>query len=282
MKKEREDWSRLYHKILKGIEAIIDAQRIVKDMKKMVEEMNTTIMEMKETILMASINNQTVNTMNIMQISKDLQYLVQSDMDKQAFQIQRIPANELDRYKERGNRYVDKNIQEIQELYVDEEMKKEKEKVEDDEVILIKPYEVSTTTSLSSQTSFIIDEVENLFKYMKFVQSPTQTRLFKPPPHYQSLKSRGEQDPLFWKEVVMAFVNQKHNTNTAKNGYQIQMFQGGPPHEPYFIAIDNWDQIIISSSKKIVAIHVKFTNGRLSFSISLFIFIFISVLFFYF
>jgi len=78
-------------------------------------------------------------------------------------------ADKLDHYKGRDNRYMDDNIQEIQELYVDEEMKKEKGKVEDNEVILIKPYEVSTTTSSSSQTSFITDEVENLFKYMKFV-----------------------------------------------------------------------------------------------------------------
>jgi len=28
------------------------------------------------------------------------------------------------------------------------------------------------------------------------------------------------------------------------------MYQKGPPHEPYFIAIDNQDQIIIGSSKK--------------------------------
>ena len=83
-----------------------------------------------------------------------------------------------------------------------------------------------------------------------------QMRLFKPPPHYQSLKSRGEQDPLFWKEVAIVLMNQKHNTNTARNGYQILMFQGGPPHEPYFIAIDNRDQIIIGPSKKIVATHV--------------------------
>jgi len=33
MKKEREDWSRLYHKTLKGIEAMINVQRMVKDMK---------------------------------------------------------------------------------------------------------------------------------------------------------------------------------------------------------------------------------------------------------
>ena len=72
MKREREDWSRLYHKILKGIETIIDVQRMVKNMKKMAEEANTTIIEVEETILMASINNWTTNTMNITQISEDL------------------------------------------------------------------------------------------------------------------------------------------------------------------------------------------------------------------
>ena len=72
MKKEREDWSRLYHKTLKGIKAMINVQRIVKDIKKMVEEMNTMITEMEGTILMVSINNWTVNTTKIMQISKDL------------------------------------------------------------------------------------------------------------------------------------------------------------------------------------------------------------------
>jgi len=92
---------------------------------------------------------------------------------------------------------VEENIREIQELYIKEENKGEGEVVEDKEVILVKPYEVSTTTSSSSSTSFIMDEVKNLIKYMKFVQMPSQTRIFKPPPHYQSLKSRGEQDSVF-------------------------------------------------------------------------------------
>ena len=76
MKKEREDWMRIYYKILKGIKTMIDIQRMVKDIKKMAEEANMTIMEMKGSILMASINNRVTNAMNIMQISKDLQYLV--------------------------------------------------------------------------------------------------------------------------------------------------------------------------------------------------------------
>ena len=54
----------------------------------------------------------------------------------------------------------------------------------------------------------------------------------------------------------MAFLEKKYNTNTARNRYQIHMFQGSPLHEPYFITIDNKDQIIIGPSKKIVAMHV--------------------------
>ena len=170
MKKEREDWMRLYHKTLKGLETIIDVQRTVKDIKKMAEKANTMITEIEGPVLMANINNRTTNATNIAQISEDLRYLVQSNMNKQAFQIQRMLADELDHYKERGNKYVDNNIWEIQELYIDEEMKNEEGKVEDEEVILIKPYNVSTIiSSSSSQTSFIMDEVENLLKYMKFM-----------------------------------------------------------------------------------------------------------------
>ena len=116
---------------------------------------------------MASINNRTTNATNIAQISENLQYLVQSDIDKQMFQVQRMLANELDHYKERGNKYVDDNIREIQELYIEEE--KKEEKVEDEEVILVRPYKVSVTTSSSSKTSFIMDEVKNIIKYIKFV-----------------------------------------------------------------------------------------------------------------
>ena len=79
MKREREDWMKLYHKTLKGIEAMIDVQRMVKDLKKIVEETNMMITEMKGMILTASINNWMVNTMNITQILEDLRYMVQSD-----------------------------------------------------------------------------------------------------------------------------------------------------------------------------------------------------------
>ena len=72
---------RLYYKTLKGIEAMINVQRMMKDLKKIAKEMSTTVMEMEETILTASINNWITNVMNITQMVEDLQYLIQSDMD---------------------------------------------------------------------------------------------------------------------------------------------------------------------------------------------------------
>jgi len=210
----------MYHKILKGLEAMIDVQKQVRDMMKIAVKTNTTITEMEDTILKASTNNRVINATNITGVSKDLRYLIQSDMENWIFQIQWMLANELDTYKRKGNVYVENNIKEIQELSKEEESKKERGHIKEEEVILVKPYEVSKSSSLMTLTmSFITDEVKNLLKYMKFVRSPMQIQLFQPPPHYQSLKSRGEKNPEFWKEVVMAFVDKKHNTETARNSY---------------------------------------------------------------
>ena len=72
MKREREDWMRLYHKTLKGLETMIEVQRMTKDIKKLAEETNTILTEVEGTILMASINNQTMNATSLTQISEDL------------------------------------------------------------------------------------------------------------------------------------------------------------------------------------------------------------------
>ena len=255
IKREREDWTRLYHKTLKRIEVMIDMQRMTKDIKKLAEETNTILTEIKGMVLTASNNNRVTNATNLTQISEDLRYLVQSDMDNRTFQIQWMLADELDRYKGKNNKYMDDNIKEIQEIYMEEEQEK-RGTIENEEVILIWPYKVSSSTTSTSSTSFISDEVENLTKYMKFVKSPSQTRIFQPPPHYQSLKSRGEQDPMFWKEVAKIFLENKRNTDTSRNSQQISMYQGGLPHEPYFITIDSRDQVIIGPNKKMVAMYM--------------------------
>ena len=84
-KKKHDNWTKLYHKILKELEVIINVQRQVKDMMKMAEETNIMITEMEGMILKASINNQMINAMNILGISEDLQYLIQSNIEDQAY-----------------------------------------------------------------------------------------------------------------------------------------------------------------------------------------------------
>ena len=78
-----------------------------------------------------------MNTTNLTQISEDLRYLVQSDIDERAFQIQRMLADELDQYEGKDNKYVEDNIKEIQELYTNKEINQAKGMVENEEVILI-------------------------------------------------------------------------------------------------------------------------------------------------
>jgi len=72
MKRKREDWTRLYHKTLKGVETMMDVQRMAKDIKKLAEETNMILTEIEGTVLATSINNRVINTTNITQISEDL------------------------------------------------------------------------------------------------------------------------------------------------------------------------------------------------------------------
>jgi len=102
-KKEQDDWTRLYYKMLKRLKAMIDVQRQIQEMMKIAGEMNMTIIEMEETILKASINNRTINATNILGILEDLKYLIQSNMEDWVYQIQRMLADKLNAYSKRGN-----------------------------------------------------------------------------------------------------------------------------------------------------------------------------------
>ena len=54
----------------------------------------------------------------------------------------------------------------------------------------------------------------------------------------------------------MALVNNKHDMETSRNRYPIKMFQGGLPYEPFFIAMNNQGQVIISPNKKLVVTYM--------------------------
>jgi len=57
MKNERNNWTRTYHKTLKGLEAMIDVQKQIKDILNIAAETNITITKIEDSILKVSINN---------------------------------------------------------------------------------------------------------------------------------------------------------------------------------------------------------------------------------
>ena len=113
-------------------------------------------------------------------------------------------ANKLDRCKEKGNAYAKEHIKEIQDIYKQEDQRveqliianKEKQWKQDKEVLFYKLYDISLKSSKPEipKLMFIQDEIKNLDKYIKYIQSPIKTMLFYPPPHYKFIWPQEEWD----------------------------------------------------------------------------------------
>ena len=123
-------------------------------------------------------------------------------MENQAHHIQILLADKLDSYRGKGNMHADEHIKEIQDTYKqeDQEMKKlvvnnkEKQQVQDKEVFLYRLYNISPSRP---KLTFIQDKVNNLDKYIKYMQSLVTTTLFYPLPYYKSIQPQGEQDEQY-------------------------------------------------------------------------------------
>ena len=89
---------------------------------------------------------------------------------------------------------------------------------------MYKSYEVDLPRSKTPEPIFIQDEINNLKKYMKFIQALIKTTPFYPPPHYKSLYSQEELDKQYWNKVAVVFLEKKHNANTTRKGFPIKMY----------------------------------------------------------
>ena len=54
----------------------------------------------------------------------------------------------------------------------------------------------------------------------------------------------------------MAFLEKKYNTDIAQKGFPIEMYTGGPPHEPYFIVFTLKGEVIIRPTRKLVISYI--------------------------
>ena len=88
------------------------------------------------------------------------------------------------------------------------------------------------------------------------MQAPIKTTLFYPPSYYKSLHPQGELNEQYQNKVAIVFLEKKHNVDTTRKDFPIEIYMGGPPYELYFIALTLQGKIIIRSTKKIVASYV--------------------------
>ena len=69
-----------------------------------------------------------------------------------------------------------------------------KKQVQEKEVFFYKPYNIISLRLKTLEPTFIQDEINNLEKYMKYMQAPIKMMLLYPPPHYKYLQPQGEQN----------------------------------------------------------------------------------------
>ena len=111
------------------------------------------------------------------------------------YHIQSLLVDELDNYKGKGNQSIEEHIKEIQDTYKQEDIvvkklqiiDKGKQRVEEEEVFLYKPYNIDESRLKIPKPHFIQDKINNLNKYIKYMQSPVKTMSFYLPPYYKSI-----------------------------------------------------------------------------------------------
>ena len=180
---KKKDWVKKYYRIIQGIEIMAHIQIQLQNIIKLAEVVNTQLAEIETMILQVSDSYKTQNTGNIFSISQDLQNIIQENMKNQVYHIQTLLANELDKYKGRGNAYAKEYIKEIQDTYKQEDQrveqliivdkeKKQENQVQDEEVFLYKSYDILSKLSKpkAQELTFIQDKIKNLDKYMKYMQ----------------------------------------------------------------------------------------------------------------
>lgn len=133
---------------------------------------------------------------------------------------------------------------------------KDKEQIQEEKVLLCKLYNVDLPKPKTPEPTFIQDEINNMEKYMKFIQAPVKTMPLYLPLYYKVLRSQEEQDKQYWNKIATTFLEKKHNADTMRKGIPINMYIEGPPHEPYFIVLTLQGQIIIGPTKKMVTSYI--------------------------
>jgi len=79
--------------------------------------------------------------------------------------------------------------------------------VQDEEVLLYKPYNISSSSLSSSKIlsldgQMLQDKINNLEKALKTLQSSVKTIPLTPPSHYKTIQTNGEKNRTYWNNIA--------------------------------------------------------------------------------
>ena len=171
----------------------------------------------------------------------------------------------MDHCRGKRDEQVKEHIKIIQEVYQESyyntsqsmiiNKKKQKEGVvQNKEIFLDKLYVIWAKSSKlkTPELIFIQEEVHNLEKMLKILQSPVKTIPFLSLSYYKAIWQNGEKDIQYWKEFIAEFIKQKHNSDTSQWEFPIKMYLGRSLYEPFFTTLTLWGELIIGPIKKLV------------------------------
>ena len=83
-------------------------------------------------------------------------------------------------------------------------------------MFLYKLYAISSEPSRPTPEPILLkEEVDNLEKALKTLQSSIKTIPFLSPAYYKIIQQDREKNIQYWKEIVAKFIKQKHNLDTS-------------------------------------------------------------------
>ena len=125
-------------------------------------------------------------------------------------------------------------------------------------MFLSKLYTISSEPSrlLIPEPILLKEEINNLEKIFKILQSPMKTIPFLLSVYYKSIWLDRENNIQYWNEITAEFIKQKHNSNTSHWRFLIKMYSEGLLHEPFFIILNLQETIVIGLTKKLVTLYM--------------------------
>lgn len=114
LNKKKKDWTKKYHKIIQGLETIIDIQLKIQNITKLADTANNQLVDIEIILLKIGETYRIQISEDIYSISEKLRNIIHEDIEQQTYHIQVLLANELNQYKNKGEERIDENIRVLQ------------------------------------------------------------------------------------------------------------------------------------------------------------------------